>query len=129
LTSFAGGGGVGVEVGGQRDWVFLDFVDGAYFATLELQPEAGRLISPDDDHSARPVVVISDLLWDRWFNRKPEALGSSIRLNGGSFTIIGVTPRSFRGVSFPGLFGVAVPMGAAALLGAPDPRGVQGGQH
>ena len=64
-----------------------------FFNTIGLRPELGRTFGEDEDKvGAPPVVVISDRLWQRAFNRDPAAIGRSINLHDQNFTIIGVMP-------------------------------------
>src|SRR6266699_2929661 len=64
-----------------------------FFNIIGLPPEIGRTFSEDEDKvGAPPVVVISDRLWQRAFNRDPAAIGRSINLHDQNFTIIGVMP-------------------------------------
>ena len=69
---------------------------GNLFSLLGVKPEVGRLIAPIDDRAdAPPVVVISHRRWERLFASDPAALGRPIMLDGLTYTIIGVLPRSF----------------------------------
>src|SRR5438046_1101535 len=62
-----------------------------FFNVIGLPPQAGRTFSEDEDKvGAPPVVVISDRLWQRAFNRDLGAIGRSINLHDQNFTIIGV---------------------------------------
>src|SRR5437762_1039396 len=62
-----------------------------FFNVIGLPPQAGRKFSEDEDKvGAPPVVVISDRLWQRAFNRDLGAIGPSINLHDQNFTIIGV---------------------------------------
>src|SRR5436190_1465155 len=64
-----------------------------FFNIIGLPPEIGRTFSEDEDKvGAPPVVVISDRLWQRAFNRDPSVLGRSINLHDQNFTVIGVMP-------------------------------------
>src|SRR5256886_5394516 len=64
-----------------------------FFNVIGLPAEIGRTLSKDEDKvGAPPVVVISDRLWQRAFNRDPAAIGRSINLHDQNFTIIGVMP-------------------------------------
>src|SRR3982751_2145388 len=64
-----------------------------FFNIIGLPPEIGRTFSEDEDKvGAPPIVVISDRLWQRAFNRDPGAIGRSINLHDQNFTIIGVMP-------------------------------------
>src|SRR5437667_4588596 len=64
-----------------------------FFNIVGLNAQLGRTFSEDEDKvGAAPVVVISDRLWQRAFNRDPAVLGRSITLHDQSATIIGVMP-------------------------------------
>lgn len=45
------------------------------------------------------MAVISHDFWRDWFASSPGAVGSMLRINGAAFTVIGVAPAGFRGVS------------------------------
>src|SRR3989440_3237418 len=65
-----------------------------FFKIIGLPPEIGRTFSEDEDKAgAPPVVVISDRLWQRAFNRDAKILGQAITLHDQSYTVIGVMPR------------------------------------
>src|SRR2546423_12674616 len=65
-----------------------------FFNIIGLPPQIGRTFGEDEDKvGALPVVVISDRLWQRAFNRGPKILGQAITLHDQSYTIIGVMPR------------------------------------
>src|SRR6476620_11749856 len=56
----------------------------------------GRTLVADDERGGgRRVVVLSYGLWNRRFGGSPSALGSTIVLNGDSYTVVGVLPRLF----------------------------------
>jgi putative ABC transport system permease protein len=64
-----------------------------FFNVIGLAPELGRTFSDDEDKvGGPPVVVISDRLWQRAFNRDPNVIGRSINLHDSAFTIVGVMP-------------------------------------
>jgi predicted permease len=56
------------------------------------------LVSEDRVGGPR-VVVISDALWRGMFNANPSVLGQPLDVDGTIFTIIGVAPPEFNGVS------------------------------
>src|SRR5256714_5108163 len=65
-----------------------------FFNIIGLPPQIGRTFGEDEDKvGALPVVVISDRLWQRAFNRGPKILGQAITLHDQSYTVIGVMPR------------------------------------
>jgi putative ABC transport system permease protein len=64
-----------------------------FFDVIGLAPELGRTFNADEDKVGAPqVVVISDRLWQRAFNRDPSVIGRSINLHDRNFTVIGVMP-------------------------------------
>jgi predicted permease len=58
-----------------------------------------------------PVVVISDAIWERYFDRRPDALGRVIQSGTDSYTIVGVAPREFTGVRAPLRTDIWAPIG------------------
>ncbi len=72
-------------------------IPGSFGSFFSISPQHGRWIAADDDRlGANRVAVISDRLWSTWFNRRPEAIGTSIRINLKPFSIIGVAPAVIR---------------------------------
>src|SRR5213078_4768534 len=64
-----------------------------FFNDIGLSPELGRVFSEDEDKvGGPPVVVISDRLWQRAFNRDPNVIGRSVNFHDSNFTIVGVMP-------------------------------------
>jgi predicted permease len=74
-------------------------VTGNYFQMLGVQPQLGRLIQLTDEHgpNSAPYMVLSDSLWRSEFNGDPAVIGTTVRLNKDSFTVIGVAPARFHG--------------------------------
>jgi predicted permease len=90
-----------VAAGGDSQLMRGAVVSANYFSTLGINPLLGRFFSQEED--ALPdrdrVLVISHGMWQSRFGADPSVLGKEIRLNGSAFTIIGVAPREFQGVS------------------------------
>jgi predicted permease len=88
-------------------------VSANYFSTLQLKPILGRDFLPEEGRvpDKFPVAIISYSLWNRVFAKDPVVAGKQIKLNGHSFTIVGVAPQSFTGTSLfyrPDIFVPAV---------------------
>jgi predicted permease len=75
-------------------------VSANFFSALEVQPLLGRGFLPEEGRVPEkyPVAVISYSLWNRVFAKDPDVAGKIIKLNGHSFTIVGVAPESFTGI-------------------------------
>lgn len=88
-----------------------------FFSALGVKPFLGRVLSNQDiETGAEPVTVITYLWWQRHFDRDPNVLGQSILYNGHDFTIVGVLPREFLGVSPAEESGFYVSMSAQPQL-------------
>jgi predicted permease len=79
--------------------VFGDLVSGNYFEVLGTQPAAGRFFLPEEDRTpgTHPVIVLSHQFWSERFHSDPNVLGTTLRLNGLPYTIVGVTEPAFTG--------------------------------
>ena len=71
------------------------YVTGEYFETLGVPAALGRTLAAEDAGGAKPVAVISDRLWQRQFERRPDVVGGLLTVNSVALTIVGVTPRGF----------------------------------
>lgn len=81
-------------------------VSASYFQMLGVPPALGRTFLPDEDQPGHAqVVILSDALWQRRFSSNPKVVGTTVRLNDESCTVIGVMPSSYRlGVYGPQLW-------------------------
>src|SRR5580704_9903598 len=97
---------------------FANLVSDNFFSTMGMTPAAGRAFSPDEaTPSVQPVAMVSYEFWQQNYAGAVSVLGSSLRVNGIVFTIIGVTPESFIGLDrfiHPSIF---VPLAMAQRLG------------
>jgi len=72
-----------------------------YFDVLGVKAARGRFFVADENREpgAAPVAVLSDGFWRRALAADPDVVGRSISLNGIMFTVVGVAPPRFRGLS------------------------------
>ena len=108
-----------IGANGRAETGFAECVSGDYFRTLGIQASAGRLLQHDDDRpDAPPAAVISDAAWHRWFEASPDAIGKTLTLNGGTYTIAGVAGPEFSGLFNGGLIATSawITFGGARVL-------------
>ena len=98
---FRGATPVPIRVGDRVQSVQLALVSGNYFDVLGARPVLGRALRPDDDlPGARPVMVISNRVWQERFGGDSTVIGRSITTveAGRAHTIVGVMPP---GLEYP----------------------------
>jgi predicted permease len=67
-----------------------------FFSLLGVQPQLGRLFSPEECKWNGPkAVLLSHGLWQRRFASDPGIVGRPLTLNDEPFTVVGVLPASF----------------------------------
>jgi predicted permease len=72
------------------------YVSKDFFSTLGVSMFLGRPIEPEDDKPGAPATMVLDYnYWHRYFAADPAVVGHTVRLNGTSATIVGVTDRRF----------------------------------
>jgi putative ABC transport system permease protein len=119
---FAGVGGftgsdLDVGVPGAKTRIPCAIVTGGFFETLGLRPQAGRLLTRNDDEPGAPIAaVISDGYWGRAFARSPAAIGQTLVVNGVPATIVGVNPRGFDGANVGQLAEITIAVAAVPRI-------------
>ena len=85
---------------GEPEAAAVQLVTGEFFGVLQLAPQLGRGLTPDDNRTmgGHPVTTISDAFWRRRFNAAADVIGRDVTFNGVRFTIVGVMPPGFTGV-------------------------------
>ena len=101
VCTFSNSPRVNIVVSGQAEVAQGQMVSGSFFTVLGVSALLGRTITDEDDMvpGGHPVAVISYHYWERRFARDPAIVGKSVTLNNHPFTIIGVTPQDFFGVT------------------------------
>src|SRR5262245_3348050 len=95
----------------------VQFVSANYLTILGVSPRLGRNFIADDDHGgAEPVALLGGRLWRRDFAGDPEIVGRTLTIQHQPFTIIGVLPPSFFGVSPESAHDVLVPHALSPLI-------------
>lgn len=83
---------------------------GECFAVLGVRARIGRLLGPEDDASGNSkVAVITDAFWRGSLGARGDPLGSTIRIGGAPFTIVGVAQPPFQGLLLGFPAGIMIP--------------------
>lgn len=87
--------------GKDQERFFGQLVTDGYFETLGLTPTKGRFFLPSEVSTpgSAPVAVLSYGVWKSRFNSAADVIGKTLEINGAPFTVIGVAPPGFLGVS------------------------------
>jgi predicted permease len=113
---------VGVSADGKGDHCVLSRVSGNYFSVLGVKPALGRLILPTEGQTpgADPILVLGYSYWQRRFDGDTRVIGKQALIDGRAFTIVGVTPKDFRGTYAIVNMDGYIPLSALAGLGESD---------
>jgi len=96
MAAWTYGGGT-VSEPGDAEYEFGREISPELFSVLGIPLVRGRAFLPDDDRlGAAPVVIISDRLWQRRFDRSSAAVGLPLMLDGRSYTVVGIAPAGFQ---------------------------------
>jgi predicted permease len=111
VAAFTTAGQLDMSGNGPAKMVKGEFISGDYFPTLGIKAQIGRLIGPADDQQDSPaVVVLHHDFWQREFGGSPSAIGKTIRLNGLSFQIVGVTEPRFDALTLANKYDLWISM-------------------
>ncbi len=122
LAALAGGFGAQLDMNGHASVAGGLYVNGDFFPVLEVRAAYGRTLVPSDDRpGAAPVVMLGFNYWQQQFNSDPNVVGSAINLNGVPFTIVGIAPPEFFGISPGSRPNLWAPMHDKDVLEKTDP--------
>jgi predicted permease len=83
-------------------------VSASTFALLGKQAMMGRTFVPEDDFvTGEPIILLGHHVWENRYDRDPQIVGKTIRVNARPTTVVGVMPPDFR---FPELHDVWMPL-------------------
>jgi putative ABC transport system permease protein len=109
--------GIGRDHEMRRSFAFLTSEN--FFSLMGVHPTRGRFYTAEEcrPNANIPVVVVSYAFWKRMGGRN-DFIGSSLQINGRPYTVIGVTPDGFSGVSALVAPDVWLPLGVHSSLGS-----------
>jgi len=94
-------------------------VSAAYLPILGVRAAVGRTFLPEEDATPQthPVVLLGHGLWQRRFGGDPKVAGQTVSLDGKSYTVVGVLPPGFQGLTGPAEVWLPTMMASAQELG------------
>lgn len=99
LADLAGiwvGGGTFVDDGLAPEQAKVAQVTPNFFSVLGVNAALGRTFTEEEGAGRRAAIVLSHGLWQRRFGGDPSLVGRQVRLDGGSFEVVGILPEGFR---------------------------------
>ena len=92
---------LGVGVGEQARVMPVGVASADFFRFFNAPPALGRYFTRAEDSppEGAPVVVLSWPMWQSQYGGRADVLGSTIRVDAGTYTVIGVAPRGFTGLT------------------------------
>ena len=122
MFAVTGISGMKIHLDGQTEQVDGQFVSGTFYSVLGVGAIHGRTFTADDDRipGGHPVAVLSYSYWKRRFAFDPSVVGRTLTFDRTIYTVIGVTPPEFFGVSIGRSPDVYLPMSMhSSLLAGP----------
>jgi predicted permease len=94
-----------VEIRGEAVRALGEAVSQTLFPMLGLDACLGRTFLPEEDQTpgAHRVVMLGYGFWQQAFGGDPGVIGTPIRIAGQPFTVVGIAPEGFHGLSGAGL--------------------------
>src|SRR6266516_292852 len=91
---------VGLEEKGNTRRTLADLVSSNSFSVLGVLPAYARAFLPEEEKPGRDerVAIVSYRFWQK-HSRDPSLLGQSLLINGRPFTVVGIMPEGFTGIT------------------------------
>lgn len=89
----------GIDLDGTPHPAWICDTSSNYFDVLRVQPYLGRFFHAADEHGfdSMPWIVLSYAYWQAQFHADPNVVGRTVRVDKHAMTVLGVSPRGFRG--------------------------------
>ena len=109
--------GIGRDHEMRRSFAFLTSEN--FFSLMGVKPFRGRFYNAEEcrPNANVPVVVASYAFWKRMGGRA-DFVGSALHINGQPYTVLGITPDGFSGVSALVAPDIWLPLGMHSQLGS-----------
>ena len=90
----------GFSTGGKSSQFVCSAVSGEYFSTLGVRASAGRVFAPGEGEQAGAslLLVLGHSFWQKRFGGDPAVIGTQVRVDGKTATVVGVAAKEFHGL-------------------------------
>ncbi len=85
--------------GASTERVRVHLVSPNFFSSLDVHAAIGRVLTAEDERTVATNAVLGYGFWQRRFRGDASILGRGIILRGHPFTIVGVSPETFNGLT------------------------------
>jgi predicted permease len=95
-------------------------VSASYWRFFDLRPVLGRFFTAEEDRvpEGAPVTVLGYAYWQSNYGASPEVIGKTLRIGRKVYTIVGVAPKAFNGMSMKAVAAyIPITAGANDLFG------------
>jgi putative ABC transport system permease protein len=112
-----------IRRGDQTVREMAEYTDAGYLPVLGIRPALGRNFTPEEatQFNGAHVALISDALWQGLFNADRTVLGTSVVVNGVPYTVVGVLPPGFQGLSGEAVLWLPLMVPTNPAVGPPEP--------
>ena len=124
--AFHGGSRVNLACpGSPAEGLGVQYVTADFFPALGLVPALGRSSNAEEEQPGRDdLAILSQDSWARRFNRDPQIVGRTLRLDGKPTTVVGVVPMEDNMLLFEGRVDVLRPLGESLVSAVAAGRGL-----
>jgi len=107
---------LGIGEGTETHEVKVTVASASYFDFFYVRPALGRFYGAAEDSvpAGTPVVVLGYDYWQRRYGGRLDIIGTQLRIDRSSFTVIGVAPKGFVGAGDQGVPAAFIPITAYA---------------
>jgi predicted permease len=86
-----------VDLPGFSDFIPVIASSSNLFSVLQVQPVLGRAFLAEEDQPGHgDGIVLNDVAWEKFFNKRPDVIGQSLKMGEKVYTVIGVMPAGFE---------------------------------
>ena len=96
--------------------VRVHLVSPNFFSSLGVRARLGRVLSDDDERTQARNAVLACGFWQRRFHGDASIVGRTVNLGGYLFTIVGVSPEDFNGLTVDTSPDIRVPAALDRLI-------------